>query len=438
MKKNYAFLILLLSVVSFTAFGQITHITNGAGINWNTTANWDVGTVPGTSASDIPQLSHNMTLDVDVTLKSVVFKNRTLSGSNILTLDAKSIESNSDVSNMSANGTATIEVPVIINNTGTDGTNGGRSKIKISGGPGRTITFTSNSSLTVTTVSELSSGNGNTINVNCNVSGVETLRLSGGSEGTGVVSFTGDNTGFSGSFQVFSGNIEANNTVPGGFLSETATRYQVSGTSTLSLNNADIMRANYNIFNDNVLTINVNANQPSMGNIGFASGVSATASTSYNIVLGASVAVGFANSSAKEWGAGKVNITGFTANSVRFGTNANGLTQAQLNAISIDGILYSDNKLSTDGYLIKGKTLSTKKLDAFKFTMYPNPVKSELAINSKEPLSSVAVYNLLGKNVLQATNNLERISMSSLSTGIYVVKLEAKNGASVTKRIVKQ
>jgi hypothetical protein len=84
-----------------------------------------------------------------------------------------------------------------------------------------------------------------------------------------------------------------------------------------------------------------------------------------------------------------------------------------------------------------GAVLSTNKNNAFEFSMYPNPVKDELRINTKEPLQKIEVFDLLGKSVLSLDNVSESIDVSALTKSLYIVKLTSANGVS-TKKFVKQ
>ena len=70
-------------------------------------------------------------------------------------------------------------------------------------------------------------------------------------------------------------------------------------------------------------------------------------------------------------------------------------------------------------------------------SIYPNPVKNQLFINSQETIQSVEVFNLLGKRVLSTTHVNGSLDVSSLSKSVYILKLTSNNGVS-TKRFVKQ
>lgn len=80
-------------------------------------------------------------------------------------------------------------------------------------------------------------------------------------------------------------------------------------------------------------------------------------------------------------------------------------------------------------------TASTKNLNAFEFSMYPNPVINELIIKTQESLKKVEIYNLLGKKVLISENVTNSIDVSSLSSSIYLVKLTSDKGVSIKKLV---
>jgi hypothetical protein len=69
-------------------------------------------------------------------------------------------------------------------------------------------------------------------------------------------------------------------------------------------------------------------------------------------------------------------------------------------------------------------------------TLYPNPVSDILTINSKIPLTKVEVYSILGQKVKEINSVFNYISMSDLSKGIYIVRLQFQNGFA-TKKLIK-
>jgi len=82
-------------------------------------------------------------------------------------------------------------------------------------------------------------------------------------------------------------------------------------------------------------------------------------------------------------------------------------------------------------------TLSVGQFENVAFSMYPNPTDSgviTITSNSTEAFS-VAVYDILGKQVKNQTITNNRLDVSNLGSGIYIVKI-TQNGASTTKKLV--
>lgn len=68
---------------------------------------------------------------------------------------------------------------------------------------------------------------------------------------------------------------------------------------------------------------------------------------------------------------------------------------------------------------------------------YPNPVRSELTVDSQIPLTKVEIYNVLGKMAKEVTSKFEHISLDNLSNGIYIVRLYSEDGVT-TKKLIKE
>ncbi|QTY27997.1 T9SS type A sorting domain-containing protein [Flavobacterium sp. CS20] len=73
------------------------------------------------------------------------------------------------------------------------------------------------------------------------------------------------------------------------------------------------------------------------------------------------------------------------------------------------------------------------------FKYYPNPVSSTMTIDSANPIESVQVFDILGKEVF--SNNYEEtsinINMDALSSGTYLMKVSI-SGNSQTFRVIKE
>ncbi|NRR92349.1 T9SS type A sorting domain-containing protein [Winogradskyella undariae] len=73
------------------------------------------------------------------------------------------------------------------------------------------------------------------------------------------------------------------------------------------------------------------------------------------------------------------------------------------------------------------------------FTYYPNPVKNTLTLNAQNTIEQVAMYNMLGQEVLRATPNTvdSDLDMSNLQTGTYFVRVTIGN-VTETIKVIKQ
>jgi hypothetical protein len=82
-------------------------------------------------------------------------------------------------------------------------------------------------------------------------------------------------------------------------------------------------------------------------------------------------------------------------------------------------------------------TLSTRSFGVDTFNMYPNPTSTGFVnINStNNELIKVRVLDVLGKQVLQSNVVNNKLNVSSLNAGIYILKL-TQNNATVTKKLV--
>jgi len=69
--------------------------------------------------------------------------------------------------------------------------------------------------------------------------------------------------------------------------------------------------------------------------------------------------------------------------------------------------------------------------------IYPNPATSEIFIQSELQIEKVEVYSLTGGLLILENNFKEKISVSTLSSGIYFLKIHTKKGLTVRK-IVKE
>jgi len=81
--------------------------------------------------------------------------------------------------------------------------------------------------------------------------------------------------------------------------------------------------------------------------------------------------------------------------------------------------------------------LATTSFEATNFKAYPNPVTGLLNLSFNKNITNVAVFNLLGQQILSNNTNskLTQIDMSLLSKGTYMVKVTADNEVKTIKVI---
>ena len=84
-------------------------------------------------------------------------------------------------------------------------------------------------------------------------------------------------------------------------------------------------------------------------------------------------------------------------------------------------------------------TLDSKSFELDSFKMYPNPTSlGYVMLSSKNKANmSVRVFDVLGKQVLNEKVNDNKLYVSSLNTGIYIMKVSQDN-ATITKKLVIQ
>lgn len=111
-------------------------------------------------------------------------------------------------------------------------------------------------------------------------------------------------------------------------------------------------------------------------------------------------------------------------------------------AMAGDPVVFNDGGTINDIRFILVTPLSTEEFDTSS-VFISNPVKDELSIEGlNQSIKQITVYNLLGKEVI--SSNLEddasstKLDVSTLTTGMYIVKLQGENGASFTKKIIKE
>lgn len=121
----------------------------------------------------------------------------------------------------------------------------------------------------------------------------------------------------------------------------------------------------------------------------------------------------------------------FSGNFVAFGEDING----ELYTATLGGNIYK---------LIDSTILNLEDDILNTISISPNPSKDELNINftnlSNSTISSkINIYNLHGKivkTVNRNTDTIQKIKISNLSRGIYIIRVSAENGEQITHKLI--
>lgn len=88
-------------------------------------------------------------------------------------------------------------------------------------------------------------------------------------------------------------------------------------------------------------------------------------------------------------------------------------------------------------YWYENRLLGVEDYQDIKISLYPNPVKDVLVIESPIAIQKVVVYNILGSKLFEITENFKEASMASLPKGLFLVEIHTENG-SMTEKVMKE
>lgn len=100
---------------------------------------------------------------------------------------------------------------------------------------------------------------------------------------------------------------------------------------------------------------------------------------------------------------------------------------------------FDELRIGTSWADVTPNLLSTSLFEANNFNIYPNPVTNgivNISSNSNEAIK-VAVYDILGKQVLNNTLTNNTLNVSSLNSGVYILRLSQNNNTTSKKLIIK-
>ena len=96
------------------------------------------------------------------------------------------------------------------------------------------------------------------------------------------------------------------------------------------------------------------------------------------------------------------------------------------------GFVYIDNILLTTNSLLNNNSFNMNKV-----SLYPNPTSNVLNIESVGTIQNIAIFNVLGQEVMNKLTNetLVSLDVSGLNAGVYVIKTVIDGNVSSTKFI---
>lgn len=90
-----------------------------------------------------------------------------------------------------------------------------------------------------------------------------------------------------------------------------------------------------------------------------------------------------------------------------------------------------------DNFKINETILNTSDVVKHNASIYPNPLKENLFVNTTEQIKTIEIYNVLGQ--LEASvNHVKEMNTSALKAGNYVVKITFNDGKTMTRKMIKK
>jgi len=116
---------------------------------------------------------------------------------------------------------------------------------------------------------------------------------------------------------------------------------------------------------------------------------------------------------------------------------ASGVYVADLNGdnkVDVVSSSYYDNKIA---WYVNSTALGVDDYSFNNFSIYPNPVKDILWINTDKTRYQIEIYNTIGE-LLILKKGVNQIAVSNLGIGIYLIKIKDEKGNCKTKKIMKE
>jgi hypothetical protein len=120
--------------------------------------------------------------------------------------------------------------------------------------------------------------------------------------------------------------------------------------------------------------------------------------------------------------------------------NLPSLASICLDANEIPELIYTNYNLSGNVVLFSGTNcgLANENFENQKPSIAPNPFSSTFEINSKQPIASYKIFDVVGKLIV-ATNSKHELDSKTevLKNGVYLLELTFDNGKTDTIKLIK-
>jgi len=145
-----------------------------------------------------------------------------------------------------------------------------------------------------------------------------------------------------------------------------------------------------------------------------------TAASQFTIIAGAGAST--LSAPYPNWGQGTYNLDTYAGQTIRIG----------IQCVSSDVYMFMvDDVRITTGSLGTSETTKSKATN-----IYPNPTKGEINIKTDKKIKSSTVLDLSGKSVFKSTS--DKVDISSLPKGAYLVQVEFADGTATTEKVIKE
>lgn len=81
---------------------------------------------------------------------------------------------------------------------------------------------------------------------------------------------------------------------------------------------------------------------------------------------------------------------------------------------------------------------SSGKFDRSQVTLYPNPTRNLIYIDTDLNLQTIEVYNNLGQRILTTNGADNSVDLSAQPAGVYIFRLQTVDGQTAEYKVIKQ